>query len=125
MSTIEILNQDKNTVVVYDREKNEPTLHTEAHFHIRDEKTKTILRELGVSGWDNTQIFSGINLLAGEHLLGTFNSVKRALAEIRQILSCKDSHYSIRGYSAPENDEEFDEIKELLRAIAGGQDEAD
>ncbi|MHB9143604.1 MAG: hypothetical protein ACYC25_17215 [Paludibacter sp.] len=102
MSTLTILNQDQDIIVEYDREKNEPALFTAPAIH------------------NNTLM--GINLFAGEYLLGTFDNVGEALTEIQNILSCTEDHYGIGGFS---DWGEFDQAQwsELVQAMGGYVDE--
>jgi hypothetical protein len=42
----------------------------------------------------------GINLCAGDHMLGTFDSLEEALTEMHRILACHRPVYWVRGYAA-------------------------
>jgi hypothetical protein len=102
MSAISILNQDQDLIIEYDRKNNEPTILTAPAIH--------------------NNVLMGINLFAGEHLLGTFDNVAEALTEIQNILKCEEDHYGIGGFS---DWGEWDQAQwsELVKAMGGCVDE--
>jgi hypothetical protein len=57
--------------------------------------------------------FMGINLFAGKHNIGTFDSPAEVLAEMNRILDCKDKVYLVTSRESSFHD--WDILTELMR----------
>jgi hypothetical protein len=62
------------------------------------------------ANWTPEGVYMGVNLYDGGRFLGTFDCPDEAIAEIKNILNCKQRFYVINGFYF---NEDFDDGKDV------------